>query len=216
MISLTAFLTAAGFTALLVPLIPERLLGLVRGSGRLFWPTWYFYLFLSCVFLASTLTRRRLALVLLFCSLLQILDLSPGIAWLNRERFGQTSLDERSVFVSRRLTDTLQNAQRGKRHLSVLATGMVPDGWEQLTLLALRAGAGIDKAFYARVPDAYDGAAAQRLREIDEGAFRDDTVYLVYPNYRDRVIRALARSPSLMTTAEVDDYLVLWSEHSSH
>lgn len=216
LISLTALLTIAGFTALLlVPLIPDRVLGLVRASGRLFWPTWYFYLFLSCVVLAGTLSRRRLALVLLFCSLLQLVDLSPGIALLNRQRFARPTLDERSFFVSTRLTDTLQSALRGKRHLSVLATGMMPHGWEQLTLLALRASAGIDKAYYARVPSAYVGAAAQRLREIDEGAFRVDTVYLVYPNYRDRVMRALARTPSFMTTAEVDDYLVLWSDHSS-
>jgi Family of unknown function (DUF6311) len=211
--SLTALLVGAGLAAVvLVPLIPEGAVGLVRASGRLFWPTWYFYFFLSCVLLARAMAWRRMCVLLVGCSLVQIIDLSPLVASLNRDHFSVGSLDDRVVFVSRHLTDTLKNALAGKRHLSILADGTMPPGWEQLTLLALQANAGIDKASYARVPVAYEAAAAARLREVDDGLFRDDTVYLAYPNYRDRVNRALAQSGSAVRRAEAHDYLVLWSE----
>lgn len=210
--SLTALLVGAGLAAVVfVPLIPDGAVGLVRASGRLFWPTWYFYFFLSCVLLARAVAWRHLCVLLVGCSLVQIVDLSAGMAPLRRDHFSVGGPADSVVFVSKHLTDTLRTALRGKRHLSILGDSPAPRGWEQLALLALQANAGIDKAYYARVPAAYDVAAATRLREVDDGLFRDDTVYLAYPNYRDRVTRGLAASGSAVNIAATDDYLVLWS-----
>jgi hypothetical protein len=213
LLSLTALMVGAGLSAVvLVPVVPERVVGLIRGSGRLFWPTWYFYFFLSCVLLARAMSWRRFCVLLIACSLVQLIDLAPTLSKLNRAHFALSSIEDRLLFVSRHLTNTLEHALTGKRHLSVLADGPMPRGWEQLTFLALRANAGIDKAYYARPPAAYEGSAAARLHEIDRGFFRHDTVYLVYPQYRERVDRAVADSGSgsVVRRAEAGDYLIMW------
>jgi uncharacterized protein DUF6311 len=211
-VSLIAFLVGAGLAAVvLVPLIPEEVLSLVRSTGRLFWPAWYFFVFLSCIVLARAMVWRRVCILLVGCALVQVVDLSPGLARINRDHFSAHS-PGRAVFVSQHLTDTLTRALVGKRRLSILADGPMPPGWEQLTFLALRTNVGIDKASYARLAVGYEAAATARLREVLDGLLRDDTVYLVYPNYRDRVDSGRAQLRSGVSRSEVDGYLVLWSE----
>jgi hypothetical protein len=134
------------------------------------------------------------------------------MARLNRDNFSVGRDEDRAMFVSRHLTDTIKDVLADKKRLSIIADGSVPHGWEPLVWLALLADVAIDKAPYARIPVAYEEVAAARLHEVQEGLFRKDTVYVVYPENRDSINRSVGESGSAVKSVEAGGYLVVWAE----
>lgn len=208
---LIAVLSVGAIVAIPLYLLPHQFLAAVRSSGRLFWPAWYIVFFAATAVLAAGLKPRHVALVLAACSAVQLVDVSQYLVWQRSQCFVSDATDGRRIFVSSEVSQAIEAALSRKAHLQVLADGSHPQGWEALTLLALQAGASINKAYLARyIPGAYETAAAVTFESVDQAALRGDTVYLAYPEYRDRLRRGVAQSHDT-TVADVGRFTIAFT-----
>lgn len=208
---LIAVLSLGAIVAIPLYLLPHQFLAALRSSGRLFWSAWYIVFFGATAVLAAALKPRYVALILAACSMVQLADLSQYLVWQRSQCFLSDAADGRHIFVSSDVSQALEAALSRKARLQVLAVGSHPQGWEALTLLALQAGASINKAYFARyIPGAYETAAAVTFDSVDRALFREDTVYLAYPEYRARLHRGVAQSETT-TVADVGAFTIAYT-----
>jgi hypothetical protein len=163
------------FPKVLRPAIGD-LTGLVRSSGRMFWPVFY-----AIVLLAITLVVKgfgaRIAVVLLAVALgVQVTDTRPGWSYFRAKvkhagkAWPQAPL--RSAFW--------EEAARHYRKLRVLPAGTRREDWAALAYYAARHGLVIDAPYLARIsPAALERLQHKAQETLELARFDLDTLYVL-------------------------------------
>ncbi|WP_390549167.1 DUF6311 domain-containing protein [Qipengyuania sp. MTN3-11] len=169
--------------------LPERLTafgGILRSSGRMFWPVVYLLVAAGLWLIARGFSERRRAVLLCALVLVQLVDIAPGIA-----KVRQSFVDERA-FAPLESTDPFWS--KVPRRYAKLRWMMPMDQsphWLQLAEFAGRHGMATDAVYLARMDgDAYDALERDTKTAIAQGRFAPDTLYVLDEDIAEEVSKA--------------------------
>ncbi|MDL2293261.1 DUF6311 domain-containing protein [Ruminococcaceae bacterium OttesenSCG-928-D13] len=167
--------TAQGATLFTVPL-PQfvlNLAGVLRSSGRMFYPVWYLILLTACLFWMRRPPEKLRTLAVGGLVLVQLLDLSPGLlakagAFRPYEPVGESGL--KSGFWA-------AAAEEYDHLVSLDEVGLT--GGVDLALFAADAGMTTTDPFTARYDTGLQRQQAEQARAaLADGSYNADTLYL--------------------------------------
>jgi hypothetical protein len=165
-----------------------------RASGRFFWPMTYLLIAGSIAIIVSRLRPRMALMVLAAAVALQFIDQRTAYA----ERRAASRSDAFHTW-SRRLVSPVWNELLGHYEHIVLVPasqcGGAPLEHEELAFLAGLSGVSINSGLGARWDEAKRRRyCAQLGQDVANGVVHDRTLYIVTPEYEQR-LRAAARVP---------------------
>ena len=214
---LTVLVGAALAAAAVLPCVPDRILEITRGSGRMVWPVYYWFSIWLVANTALRYTRPAACLILLICAGIQIADMAPKAKEYN-DQFSRVGgmTKELCALPSKKLTQALWALGKGKKHLWVVSDHFLTNEWDRLCLLACYKGMGINRPYLARC----NGAAIQKqeteiLGKLESGDVPKDVVYYIYPESRNRATLALMRAGSHLKYIEENGVTLLMKSASS-
>jgi hypothetical protein len=181
--------------------------GVLRVSGRMFWPAYYLLLWLALAWLvpraAARGGRAAVGLGLLGLAALQVWDTSAG--WLPiRSEHAVTG----SAIPTPMQADFWAVAARNYRKVRSVPAGNGNRGWEAPALYAATNGLATDALYLARVDPRRLAVLNARVRQqLESGAFEADTLYILYGETYRWPLRSLDPAADLL--GRVDGFVVL-------
>lgn len=202
---------AALVAALILPWEPAFLCDILRASGRMAWPVFYWFACWSIALVAVRFTRPLACGVLGLCIALQAFDLAPKLNQKHRDDLGPGELTKLSCALpSQKMTDALWDLGNSKKHLWIITRDYVPKEADRLGLLAIQKGMKINCPYVAR---SYGKITKQRNKEmtdlLDAGNIPEDVVYYVYPNARMHATLAVERAAAQVEFIEEGGFTLL-------
>lgn len=185
-----------------LPSFARRLAGVLRSSGRLFWPVHYLIVTAVVVTLVRRLSRRVALVTLLVGLVVQVADTVPALRALRREI---AAAAEPTPTMRAPLWDQVASRYPTLRY--VLPENK-PERWLPLALFAHRHGMAINTGYFARVDVGAQGAARDRLlTQLVAGGLPRDALYV----FASRGLLELARSRAAADdlVAEVEGFRLL-------
>jgi hypothetical protein len=157
-----------------VPHVLEQPLGMMRASGRMFWPVFYAIL-LGIVALIIRGFRARVSVALLATAVLvQVADTSAG--WGEHlKRFHR-----RRAIHSPMTSAFWYEAPKTYRRVRVVPPGNILENWAVIADYAQRLGLGTDAVYLARIDSGRMRDLVRRTDEmLERGTFDPDTFYIM-------------------------------------
>jgi hypothetical protein len=185
----------------------ETAAGVLRVSGRMFWPVYYLLLWLSLAWLVPRAVARfgRVAVGLGLAGLaaLQVWDTSAGWLPIRREH-----AETGSVIPSPMQSDFWGVAARHYRKVRSVPAANASRGWDAAALYAATNGLATDALYLARVdPRRLALLNARVRRQLESGAFEADTLYLLNGETYRWPLQSLDPAADLL--GRVDGFVVL-------
>lgn len=179
------------------------LTGLVRSSGRMFWPVFYAIVLLAVALLVKGFGVRTAVVFLAIALGVQVADTSPGWSYFSAKvKHAGKAWPEaplRSPFW--------EEAAPHYRKLRVLPPGNRREGWAGLAYYAARHGLGIDAPYLARIsPAPLERLQRKAQQTLELARFDLDTLYVLQDGTAAQVERRLAAADLL---ANVDGFWVV-------
>lgn len=154
-------------------------MGIIRSSGRMFWPA-YYLIILAAIFgiiklCENKLSPRKTALVLAAFFILQLIDISQGLAQAKMNLFLRSN--EGNPFILPQ-DDFFENAKKYKKVIILPVSGYT-DKYESIAYFAASNHLKINGGYFAR----YNGSAlkkanAKYFAAISAGIFEPDAIYI--------------------------------------
>ena len=168
---------AIGSWTFTIPLNPTlfSLASILRASGRMFWPVFYFILFLGIFFVIRGYSRKIAVTILAIGLCIQVIDTAP--AWLEK----RSALNTKSTNLDLSLDNPFWNAA-GLYYKNILRVPVWNEQviWEKFASFAVKYHLGTNSVFMARVDNNKIIQSNQRMQEvIQSGQFASDTLYVV-------------------------------------
>jgi hypothetical protein len=188
--------------------LPEKvysLLGIVRASGRLFWPLWYVLVLSSIYLVCRSYSRKSVWVILFFALGLQVYDTHPGWKLLHK----RLSVQDRVQLFDQK-THPFWNAVPAcyqKIEVIPLRYGQGQAHWDWIGAYASKYHLKTNAVFLARV----DAKGVDRVNSRNFGllASQDLAPNTVYVLDQSMVVPALVNKRSEHLLAYVDDLIVL-------
>lgn len=162
--------------------LPESVLqlaGILRSSGRFFWPVYYILVFLLLRWVVNHFSIKAAQLILGIALVIQIIDTSAG--WLPlRNTFAQLSAQPTTV----KLLGPFWEAA-AKRYSKVviwpLRSGQTQEHWQELSYFASAHRMGTNAVYLGRRadPKKVDQSNQATLEKLESGKLSLDTLYLL-------------------------------------
>ncbi len=173
--------------------------GLMRSSGRMFWPVFYTVALLAVALLVRGYGARTAAFLLAVAVAVQIVDTHPGWSYFrpNVKRAGKEWLTAplRSPFWA--------EAARFYKKLRVLPFGNQREHWAALGYYALRHGLSTDVVYLARVDLRAQEELQRKGREtIELARFDRDTLYVLQDATVAQVAPRIDAAADLLTKVD--------------
>jgi hypothetical protein len=163
---------------LAVPEFMIRFASVLRSSGRMFWPVFYFVIFLSLLFLVRHLSKKVLATVFSLLLVIQIIDTSS--AWWPR-RVEQQRLEGTEFSSSLKDVFWTSAASRYKKWVSLPLVDLQGQlHWISVGVLALRHRFETNAVYLAR-HNSNDVQSSNQtlLNALYQGQFNPQTLYIL-------------------------------------
>jgi len=148
---------------------------LLRASGRMFWPVFYFLLLIFIVFIVRGFSKRAAILILGVCCAIQIVDTSAG--W----RHIRTALSTSSSVQEMPLKNPAWDAI-GAHYQNLIRFPVHNQGndWQYFAGYAAKHKMGTNSVFLARLDEAKLTAAAQKINsELRIGPLQSNSLYIM-------------------------------------
>ncbi len=141
----------------------------VRSTARIFWPVWYAIVISMLVLVKKSTKKELFLLIVLFCSIVQYMDVIPNTARLDFRK-AKISSEYHST-----LYDTLSSRVSDKPKYMCLITEQA-FLYEDPALYAAKHNLTINVAWLARIAD-WD--VTDEIKNWNAGIFSDDTIYCI-------------------------------------
>ncbi|TQR43693.1 DUF6311 domain-containing protein [Paenibacillus popilliae] len=151
----------------------EKVLGIVRASGRLFWPVYYLIFVFMFYILIKNTSARKTTLLLLVVLTVQYADLSPKFNEFNSQYTYDYKWDSK-------LKDSIWNDIGQKYSKIVFIPPNVNENYPSFAVLAAKYHMAIEPVYVAR-----DNTKKRQqyndtlMREFSKGGWEKETVYIV-------------------------------------
>jgi hypothetical protein len=156
-----------------------QLAGILRSSGRFFWPVYYIIVFLLLCWVVEHFSRRSAVLILSFALAIQIMDTSAG--WLPlRQTFAQLSENQAPPALS----GPFWNAA-GERYTKVviwpLRSGQTQEHWQALSYFASTHQMGTNAVYLGRRADPLKVEQSNQTvqAQLEHQQLSTDTLYVI-------------------------------------
>ena len=165
--------------------LPEALLelaGVLRSSGRFFWPAYYFVVFILLRWLVYHFSHKSTVLILGLCLALQIIDTSAG--WLPlRNTFSQLSTEQAPLRLSGSFWD-----EAGIRYQKVvvwpLRSSQTQEHWQSLSQFASKHHMQTNAVYLGRRadPEQVKKSNQEMLKILESSQLAPNTLYVLTNN----------------------------------
>ena len=184
-----------------IPRLLERIAGMFRSSGRMFWPV--YYMLSLCLFLiVLRVWGRNARWWLAGAMIVQVVDTSAG--WSFSEKMKQAPADNWSTPMVNSFWD---HAAARYQDVRWIMPQNKPERWSDIAYYAARHGMGTSAIFLARLDrHALEAARATASRALSEGDYREDTLYILDVRSGRKAAQTLQPGDML---ADVDGFTVL-------
>ena len=168
---------AIGSWAFTIPLNSTlfSLASILRASGRMFWPVFYFILFLGIFFVIRSYSRKITITILAIGLSIQVIDTSP--AWLEKKMALNTKPANLGLSLDNPFWDAAGQYYKNIVRVPVWNEQVI---WEKFASFAAKHHLGTNSVFMGRVDNNKIIQSNQRMQEvIQSGQFATDTLYVV-------------------------------------
>lgn len=175
-----------------------KVFGIVRASGRMFWPVFYAIIF-SIVFLVVQMYKKRTIIFLTLAFIIQVVDTSAG--W---REVRKGLMADQSRMWSTSLIDSFwkEAAEKYKKVRHILPSNLV-EGWKSLATYAGINGLGTDAVYLSRVDNmAVTDAQKKASRILRSGDFEQDSLYILADDSLRRAAISVDKDSTLL--AKID------------
>ena len=187
--------------------IPDTLFhlaSLLRASGRMFWPVFYFIIFVAIVVIIKVYSRKLTIGILGICLLVQIIDTSAGWLIIRNDLIQKSSSSNRNI-LSDRLWDSLGSHYRDLVRFPAKNLG---DHWEVFANYAAQHAMGTNSVFLARLDQAKLEMSNQALvATLQNGPLDPQRLYIL-SDWKHHPVE-LAFNPKIDLLAELNGFLLL-------
>ena len=200
LLSLSNVVAYADKILFIIPLpkiLSEGLFGIVRSSGRFFWPVFYL-LFLWSFYFLKNIKYSLAIIVIVFALGLQIFDLSLIIQKRGLEFVNQN-------WENKYLQQKMPSIAAGYEHISFLP--VVPNrNYMDYALYASQHGMTINNGFFARPIKNLDNGIIDEINSVKAGQIDKNTLY-IFSRDHEEFIKNLDMTKHLLT--QIDNTFVL-------
>ncbi len=181
-----------------LPYFIEKLLGVVRSSGRMFWPVTYMLMLTAIAIIIKYNSSRRAILFLFIFVWLQLLDLSVSY---------QNILNiDKASWVSPLQSNLWNKLMKKSEHIVFVPAMRYGDEYVPFALLAANHAKTINVGYTARTNNKDREIYRQNLlREFKEGKLKKNTLYVI----KENEYFYLPRSSSNFTSRILDRYAII-------
>ena len=183
------------------------ILDILRNSGRLFWPVYYFILFVALTIFAKQFSANitSAAFILLIC--LQIWDMHPGVSRA-KERL---VLDSEFSYISPLKSPFWMEAAQQYKQVVVypLIQSQWQPHWETFSRFASEHQMGTNAVYLARVDKTRINAANEALnKQVQLGPLNPESIYIL-GSWKDMPSLSLHFDSKKDLLTKIDGYIIL-------
>jgi hypothetical protein len=195
----------------ILPWVPLHLREIMRASGRMAWPVYYWFACWAISLVAVRFTKVVACVILGICIALQAFDMAPKINQKRKDEFLTGTLTKQACSLpSKKMTNALWMQGETKKRLWIVTRDRIPEEVDRLGLLAIRKGMKINCPGVARWSQTAMDKRAKEISDIlDSGNIPEDVVYYVYPNARAHAKMAIENSPANVEFVEEGGFTIL-------
>lgn len=188
----------------------EVFLGIIRASGRMFWPCYYVILLFTIISLIRigekyNFSKNKITIFLAFLVFLQILDLRLGLVSSRQKllsHYSNTSLDENLK------DDFWQNAKIKYKKIIFVPVKNSPPNYAAIAYFAAINHMKTNSGYFARTDNSKaDFATIEHKNNIEIGNFEGDAFYIFNDDNIYETAIDKAREKDLV--AEIDGYKII-------
>ncbi len=160
-----------------------KLLGIIRASGRIFWPIYYSLLLLAYFLISRFYSSRNIIVLLLFSASIQVIDTSNG--WLKIRR---QNISRQYIAPQFELTHPFWSQAGEKyKHITLIPFRHFHHAWDTFGTLANMHQMSTNLIYHSRIDHAKTKLAIQKgLDSFYSGNYDPDTLYIL-DEWRDNL-----------------------------
>ena len=180
-----------------------KVFGIVRASGRMFWPVFYIIIF-SIIFLVVQMYKKRAIIFLNLAFIIQVVDTSPG--WRELRRGLMT--DQSRVWSTSLIDSFWKEAPEKYKKVRHIPPSNFGEGWKSLATYAGVNGLSTDAVYLSRVDNmAVTDAQQKASRILRSGDFEQDSLYILADDLLRRAAISMDKDSTLL--AKIDGLNVI-------
>ena len=190
--------------------LPQNILNtldIVRNSGRLVWPVFYFTLFIALWILIKNLSSRAASIILVLCLAMQILDLQPAISLNKQKLIADSSFRYQNPLKSEFWEVAATHYQQIVEY--PLIQSQWQPNWEAFSRYASEHRMATNAVYLARADTKKIAIANQDLlQQIQRGPLNPGTLYIL-GSWKEMPHLPIRFDPRFDLLANIDGFTVL-------
>lgn len=181
-----------------------KIANILRSPARLFWPVYYFLIFLIVYGITSFFTKAQSIIIMTMLLTLQIADSSAG--WLSMRK--TLAVDQTAAASAPELQDPLWETLAGHyKKILLIPASNKPPFWEAFASFAAKHRMATNSVHMARIDSNRQATSNAMLqKELRTGQLPDDAIYIIQNNL---VIPAIASLHKEDLFTQIDGFNVL-------
>ncbi len=154
----------------------EKILGIVRSSGRMFWPVTYILLFGACSVILKHVNQRVCAVLFSVLLVIQFIDLYPWVKRIQPEKFSWNS-----PLVSKHWPEIMKSID----HVALVPSDEHGDQYLRYAMLAAQYNATLNTGYIARKDATLRNVYAITLnQQVGNGKLDAKTLYILQDGFQ--------------------------------